>query len=412
MEDTNMNNSHRFINRIALFAFVLLALIGASCGGGSDYSAPAPAPTPTPTPAPTTTSFSATMFGAQEVLNVSSPAVGFGSVTVNEDAATNANTLSGSIITMGIAATAAHIHGPAADGVNAPVIIGLTESPAGSGVWSVPAGTTLTGVQVASLKAGEMYFNAHTPANPGGEIRGQLGRDVRTAALSGAEEVPANASTATGKGVVIVDPTTKNMSASVTTTGITGTVAHIHEEVVGVSGAPIFPLAETASGSGIWTATATLTDAQYAALKSGRYYFNVHSSTLPNGEIRGQIGPVFGTASLTGAQEVPANPSTATGTGILVVNPVTLAASAGLKTTGIVGGNVAHIHGPAPAGTNAGVALGLSQSAVDSGNWSAAANAVLTPAQFTSLLDGNLYFNAHSQPSYVGGEIRGQISLK
>jgi CHRD domain len=410
MEDTNMHNAHRFLKLIALFIFVFLSAIAASCGGGSDYSAPAP--TPTPTPAPTTTSFSATLFGAQEVANVSTPAVGFGSVTVTEDAATNTNTLGGSITTMGIAATAAHIHGPAAGGVNASILIGLIESPTGSGVWSVPAATTLTSAQVASLKAGEMYFNAHTQTNPGGEIRGQIGRDVRTAALSGAQEVPVNASTATGKGVVIIDPATKSMSASVTTAGISGVAAHIHEEVVGTSGGIVIPLAETSTGSGIWTATATLTDAQYTALKSGRYYFNVHSSSLPNGEIRGQIGPVFGTASLTGAQEVPANPSTATGTGIVVVNPVTLATSAGLKTSGIVGGNVAHIHGPAPAGTNAGVALGLSQSAVDSGNWSAAATAVLTPAQFTSLLDGNLYFNAHSQPTYPGGEIRGQISLK
>ncbi len=405
-----MNNSHRFLNRIALFVFMFLATIAASCGGGSDYSAPAP--TPTPTPAPTTTSFTATLFGAQEVANISSPAVGFGSVSLIEDTATNTNTLSGSITTMGIAATAAHIHGPAAGGVNASVLFGLTESPAGSGVWSVPAATTLTSAQVASLKAGEMYFNAHTPANTSGEIRGQIGRDVRTAALSGAQEVPVNASTATGKGVVIVDPVTKNMSASVTTTGITGTVAHIHEEVVGTSGGVVFPLAETAAASGIWTGTATLSDAQYTALKSGRYYFNVHSAAFPAGEIRGQIGPVFGTTSLTGAQEVPANASAATGTGIFVINPVTLAVSVGLKTNGIVGGNVAHVHGPAAAGTNAPAIVGLTQSAADSGNWSAAANAVLTPAQFTSLLDGLLYFNAHSQPTYPGGEIRGQISVK
>ena len=90
MEDTNMNNAHRYLKLIALFVFVFLAAIAASCGGGSDYTAPAP--TPTPTPAPTTTSFSATLFGAQEVANVSTPAVGFGSVTLIEDAATSTNT--------------------------------------------------------------------------------------------------------------------------------------------------------------------------------------------------------------------------------------------------------------------------------------------------------------------------------
>jgi hypothetical protein len=397
-----MNNSHRLINRAVLFVIIFIGTVSASCGGSSDS-----------TPPPTTT-LSATLFSAQEVANIASPAVGFGSVTLTEDAANSTNTLSGGISTIGMTATAAHIHGPAIAGRNAPVLIGLTESPIGSGVWNVPAATTLTDAQVTSLKSGEMYFNAHTPANPGGEIRGQIGRDVRNAVLTGPEEVPTNASTATGKGVVIIDPATKSMSASVTTTGIgiNGTVAHIHEAVVGASGPPVIELLQTSAGSGIWSTTATLTDAQYSTLKSGKYYFNVHSTAFPGGEIRGQIGPVFATTSLSGAQEVPANPSTASGTGIVVVNPVTLAVSAGLKTTGIVGGNVAHIHGPAAAGANGPVAVGLTQSAADSGNWSAASGAVLTPAQFTSLIDGLLYFNAHSTPTYPGGEIRGQIIVK
>jgi hypothetical protein len=33
---------------------------------------------------------------------------------------------------------------------------------------------TLTDAQVASLEAGQWYFNIHTAAIPGGEIRGQL----------------------------------------------------------------------------------------------------------------------------------------------------------------------------------------------------------------------------------------------
>ncbi len=32
---------------------------------------------------------------------------------------------------------------------------------------------TLTDAQAADLAAGKMYFNIHTMANPGGEIRGQ-----------------------------------------------------------------------------------------------------------------------------------------------------------------------------------------------------------------------------------------------
>ncbi len=34
--------------------------------------------------------------------------------------------------------------------------------------------TTLTGAQASDLMAGKWYFNIHTPANKGGEIRGQV----------------------------------------------------------------------------------------------------------------------------------------------------------------------------------------------------------------------------------------------
>lgn len=396
-----MTSDFQSMRRIATMVFVTCSAVLASCGGSSN-----------PAPMPLTTAFGATLFGAQEVNTVTTPAVGFGSLSLVEDAGNSTNTLSGSITTVGLAATAAHIHSPGAGGVNAPVLIGLTESPVGSGVWSVPAATTMTSAQVASLKAGDMYFNAHSTANPGGEIRGQIGRDVRTAVLAGAQEAPPNASTATGKGVVIVDPATRAMSASVTTTGVAGTAAHIHEEVVGVSGAVVFPLTQTAAASGIWTGSATLTEAQYTALKSGRFYFNVHSAAFAAGEIRGQIGPVFGTAAMTGAAEVPPNASTATGTGVIVVDPVTLAVSVGMKTVGVVGGNVAHVHGPAASGVNAPAIVPLTQSATIAGNWSAASGAVLTSAQLASLIAGNLYFNAHSLPTYPGGEVRGQIGLK
>ncbi len=66
-------------------------------------------------------------------------------------------------------ATAAHIHGPAAPGVNAGVAVPLTNSA------SPMTGTaTLTDAQIADLMAGKYYANVHTATNPGGEIRGQI----------------------------------------------------------------------------------------------------------------------------------------------------------------------------------------------------------------------------------------------
>ena len=66
-------------------------------------------------------------------------------------------------------ATAAHIHGPADPGANAPPVIPFP-TPASPIVGTA----TLTDAQVADLHAGKYYVNVHTPANRGGEIRGQI----------------------------------------------------------------------------------------------------------------------------------------------------------------------------------------------------------------------------------------------
>lgn len=110
------------------------------------------------------------------------------------------------------------------------------------------------------------------------------------ATLNGSSEVPPNPSMATGNATLTVDTTNRSMTASITTSGIAGTMAHIHEGAVGVSGPIIFPLMESSyAGSGTWSITVTITEAQLATLRAGNYYFNVHSVAYPNGEIRGQI---------------------------------------------------------------------------------------------------------------------------
>ncbi len=68
-------------------------------------------------------------------------------------------------------AAAAHIHGPAAAGANAGVVINL----APNGMKSPLEGkATLTDAQIADLQAGKYYLNVHTANNKGGEIRGQI----------------------------------------------------------------------------------------------------------------------------------------------------------------------------------------------------------------------------------------------
>lgn len=67
-------------------------------------------------------------------------------------------------------ATAAHFHGPAEVGKNAPPAVTIT-SPATS---PIKGEATLTDAQASDLQAGRWYVNVHTEANKGGEIRGQV----------------------------------------------------------------------------------------------------------------------------------------------------------------------------------------------------------------------------------------------
>ena len=70
--------------------------------------------------------------------------------------------------------TAAHFHGPAAPGVNAPVIIGFTGFPVGvqNGVYA--NAFLVSPVNEGHLMAGMVYCNLHSTVFPGGEIRTQM----------------------------------------------------------------------------------------------------------------------------------------------------------------------------------------------------------------------------------------------
>jgi CHRD domain-containing protein len=108
--------------------------------------------------------------------------------------------------------------------------------------------------------------------------------------LSGGQEVPPVNTSASGHGTISV-ASDRTVSGSVTTSGVAGTAAHIHQAAMGQNGPVIVPLTKT--GDSKWTvpAGARLTEAQYDAYRAGNLYVNVHSDANKGGEVRGQLRP-------------------------------------------------------------------------------------------------------------------------
>ncbi|WP_162944760.1 CHRD domain-containing protein [Flavisolibacter nicotianae] len=243
--------------------------------------------------------FSSTYSGANEVPPNASIASGIIAGTYNDVT----NTLTYTIFFNGLSAPsiAAHFHAPALPGFSAPVIIPHAGFPTGvtSGVYSHT--DILSDAQEAWLLNGQVYSNIHTTALPGGEIKAQLNPTVLDATTypfvsvyRGSNEVPPNASPAIGVIYGSYNKVTNMISYTIHFRGLTAnsTAAHFHAPAPPTQSAPViiphagFPTGVTA---GTYTHTDMLSETQEGYLMQGLMYSNIHTSTLPGGEIRAQI---------------------------------------------------------------------------------------------------------------------------
>ena len=104
--------------------------------------------------------------GDQEIPPVTTSGSGTGTFSVAADRSAR-----GSVTIQGMTPTVVHIH-VAEAGKIGPIIIPLTKT--ADNVWSVPEGAKLTDEQFANFRAGQLYYNVHSVAYRGGEIRGQI----------------------------------------------------------------------------------------------------------------------------------------------------------------------------------------------------------------------------------------------
>ncbi|HTL59301.1 MAG TPA: TIGR03118 family protein [Candidatus Limnocylindrales bacterium] len=229
-----------------------------------------------------------------------------------------------------------------------------------------------------------------------------------TVFLNGDSEVPSIATTASGIGTISIDGSNFNYNISFSGLSSPAIAAHLHGTADATTNAGVlFPLSGATGTSGTLSGTQVLTPDQLADIINGVTYVNIHTTLNQGGEVRGQVVPLHIPVTLNGASEVPAVTTSASGSASLTLVGNHLFYT--LNFSGLVGNAIAaHIHGPAPVGSNAPVIVPFN-TPPSAKSGSVSGTATLTPNQMAYLLSGQTYVNVHSTTN-TGGEIRGQIA--
>jgi len=111
--------------------------------------------------------------------------------------------------------------------------------------------------------------------------------------FSGLQETPANASASIGTFVGTYNDATDSLIYTITFSGLSAnvTAAHFHAAPPGIAAGVLIGPGGFPTGvlSGSFTDTLVLTASQEDSLKLGLFYFNIHTTAFPGGEIRAQI---------------------------------------------------------------------------------------------------------------------------
>ena len=213
----------------------------------------------------------------------------------------------------------------------------LTVTPSGSGVvTSSPEGidcgaictanfASNTPVTLSAQPAAGFVFAGWSGSGCSGVTPCQVAmtqvRDVSAAftalttfavSISGAQEVPITAATATGSGTATIDPASNTISYSFDVDGLSGalTMAHFHGPAArGAEAGPKLTITSTP-----FDGSASYQEADEADILNGQWYVNYHTGAFVDGEVRGQLDNLGGLFALQVAR-------TGTGSGTIGSSP-------------------------------------------------------------------------------------------
>lgn len=122
-----------------------------------------------------------------------------------------------------------------------------------------------------------------------------------------------------------------------------------------------------------------------------------------------QAAPVSFDVPLTGAQQVPPVQTSGSGSAALTYDASTRVVTWNISFSGLSSqATMAHFHGPAAAGKNAGVKVWLSQKGTKEVASPMTGQDTLSPDDAKMFEAGDMYINVHTK-DHPGGEIRGQV---
>jgi len=359
--------------------------------------------------------FSARFSGDQEVPPVSTEATGVGGFFINE--AKDSLCISISVVNLSGPITGAHIH-QGAMGENGPVLVGFTEMVDGNSIQATVTGEDLTPELIEMMLSGDLYFNIHTDANPGGEIRSQIILETDrafVASLDAEQETAEVDSDGMGLANFNLSKMGTTVKYEVVVDGLSGPIqmAHLHMAEAGTDGPVVVDLGEGIDGNTIsGSFNAMDFEGLTEAMMMGNIYINVHTEMFPAGEVRGQLmldRRISHDAVLNTEQEIPA-PMGSMGNGLAQVglNYTMDTLFYRVQLEGLTGpATGAHFHEGA-FGETGPVLIGITDDIDGNRIEGFVTGEALSVENINKFLSGGIYLNIHTDMN-APGEIRGQV---